>query len=36
MSVTLQRTDRGDMMWARLVSGAAELVTDAGATEVLG
>ncbi|MEZ0366019.1 phosphotransferase [Mycobacterium sp. pUA109] len=36
MSVTLQRTDRGDMMWARLVSGAAELVTDTGATEVLG
>jgi aminoglycoside/choline kinase family phosphotransferase len=36
MSVTLQRTERGDAMWTRLVSGAAELVIDTEAIEVLG
>jgi aminoglycoside phosphotransferase (APT) family kinase protein len=35
VSVTVVQTERGDAMWARLVSGAAELVLDTGAAELL-
>jgi aminoglycoside/choline kinase family phosphotransferase len=35
VSVTIVQTERGDAMWARLVSGAAELVLETGAAELL-
>jgi hypothetical protein len=35
VSVTIVQTERGDAMWARLVRGAAELVLDTGAAELL-
>jgi len=35
VSVTIVQTERGDAMWARLVSGAAELVLDTGAAGLL-
>jgi hypothetical protein len=35
VSVTVVQTERGDAMWARLVRGAAELVLDTGAAELL-
>ena len=35
VSVTVVQTERGDAMWARLVSGAAELVLDTHADELL-
>jgi aminoglycoside/choline kinase family phosphotransferase len=35
VSVMLVQTERGDEMWARLMSGAAELVLDAGAAKYL-
>jgi hypothetical protein len=35
VSVTVMQTERGDAMWARLMSGAAELVLDTGAAELL-
>jgi hypothetical protein len=35
VSVTVVQTERGDAMWARLVSGAAELVLDTAAPELL-
>jgi hypothetical protein len=35
VSVTVVQTERGDAMWARLMSGAAELVLDTGAAELL-
>jgi hypothetical protein len=35
VSVTVVRTERGDAMWARLMSGAAELVLDTRAAELL-
>lgn len=34
-SVTLEQTERGDAMWAQLLRGAAELVTDTGAARLL-
>jgi hypothetical protein len=36
VSVTIMQTERGDAMWARLVGGAAELVLDTGAADLLG
>jgi aminoglycoside/choline kinase family phosphotransferase len=36
VSVTVVQTERGDAMWARLMNGAAELVLDTGAAELLG
>ena len=35
VSVTVVQTERGDAMWARLVSGAADLVLDTGAADLL-
>lgn len=35
VSVTLERTDRGDAMWARMVRGSAEMVEDLGAADIL-
>jgi aminoglycoside phosphotransferase (APT) family kinase protein len=35
VSVTLQRTERGDAMWARLLSGCAEIVLETGAGDLL-
>jgi aminoglycoside/choline kinase family phosphotransferase len=35
VSVTVVQTERGDAMWARLMSGAAELVLDTGAAGLL-
>jgi hypothetical protein len=35
VSVTIMQTERGDAMWARLVRGAAELVLDTDAAELL-
>jgi hypothetical protein len=35
VSVTIVQTERGDAMWARLMSGAAELVLDTDAAELL-
>jgi phosphotransferase family enzyme len=35
VSVTIVQTERGDAMWARLISGAADLVLDTGAAEYL-
>lgn len=35
VSVMVVRTERGDAMWARLVRGAAELVLDTSAAELL-
>jgi aminoglycoside phosphotransferase (APT) family kinase protein len=35
VSVNIVQTERGDAMWARLMSGAAELVLDTGADELL-
>jgi hypothetical protein len=31
----IAQTERGDAMWARLMSGAAELVLDVGAAKYL-
>ncbi len=36
VSVTIEQTERGDAMWARLIAGAAELVLDTRAGELLG
>jgi hypothetical protein len=35
VSVNIVQTERGDAMWARLITGAAELVQDTGAAELL-
>jgi len=35
VSVTLERTERGDAMWARMVRGSADMVQDVGAADVL-
>ncbi|OHV05454.1 phosphotransferase [Mycobacterium talmoniae] len=35
MSLTLERTERGDAMWARLMRGTADLVQATGAADVL-
>jgi hypothetical protein len=36
VSVTLQRTERGDQMWAQLFSNSAAIVADTGAGALLG
>lgn len=36
VSVTLERTERGDAMWARMVRGTADLIRATGAADVLG
>jgi hypothetical protein len=36
MSVTVEQTERGDAMWVRLVRGAAELVLDTSAEQIVG
>lgn len=35
VSVTLERTERGDAMWARMVRGSAEMVQDVGSADFL-
>lgn len=35
-SITLEQTERGDAMWTRLLTGAAELVIETGSERVLG
>lgn len=35
VSVTIEQTERGDAMWARLIGGAAELVLDTRAAQLL-
>jgi hypothetical protein len=35
VSVTLQRTERGDQMWAQMFSNSAAIVADTGADALL-
>jgi aminoglycoside/choline kinase family phosphotransferase len=35
VSVTITETERGDMMWARLITGAADLVSQTGAAKLV-